>query len=147
MLVKNRNAQVWSTEHWEWISWQSNVVMHFLFPFLLDTCSFMVKLIWATTWQNQQSDCAPSEDSDQPGHPPRLIRVFAVRGCPGWSESSLGAQSFCWFCHEAAHIIFVLYSCTYSLINTPQPLYNTIIGVEANFRVNYQNRVISEEKV
>ena len=69
--------------------------------------------------------CAPSEDSEQPGHPPSLIRVFAVRikkawvlsyplssqrrlirlgGCPGWSESSLGAQSFCWFCHEAAHI-------------------------------------------
>ena len=24
-------------------------------------------------------------------------------GCPGWSESSLGAKSFCWFCHEAAH--------------------------------------------
>ena len=24
--------------------------------------------IWAATWQNQQSDCAPSEDSDQPGH-------------------------------------------------------------------------------
>ena len=23
--------------------------------------------------------------------------------CPGWSESSLGAQSFCWFCHVAAH--------------------------------------------
>ena len=57
--------------------------------------------------------------------PPSLIRVFAVRmkkdwvlrntlsaqrrlirlgGCPGWSESSQGAQSFCWFCHEAAHI-------------------------------------------
>ena len=63
--------------------------------------------------------CAPSEDSDQPGQPPSLIRVFAVRmkklwvliyplsaqrrllislgGCPGWSESSLGAHSFCWF--------------------------------------------------
>ena len=29
--------------------------------------------------------CAPSEDSDQPGHPPRLTRVFAVRmkkACP-----------------------------------------------------------------
>ena len=58
--------------------------------------------------------CAPSEDSDQPGHPPSLIRVFAVRmkkpwvlrnplsaeqrlirlrGCPGWSESSLGAHA------------------------------------------------------
>ena len=36
-------------------------------------------LKWAATWQNQQSECAPSEDSDQPGHPPILIRVFAVR--------------------------------------------------------------------
>ena len=34
---------------------------------------------WAASWQNQQSDCAPSENSDQPGHPPSLIRVFAVR--------------------------------------------------------------------
>ena len=55
---------------------------------------------------------ATSEDSDQPGIPPSLIRVFAVHsmgswgpnvsscghrrlirlgGCPGWSESSLGA--------------------------------------------------------
>ena len=24
---------------------------------------------WASTWQNQQRDCAPSEDSDEPGHP------------------------------------------------------------------------------
>ena len=23
--------------------------------------------------------------------------------CPGRSDSSLGTQSFCWFCHEAAH--------------------------------------------
>ena len=28
--------------------------------------------------QNQQNECAPSEDSDQPGHLPSLIRVFAV---------------------------------------------------------------------
>ena len=27
----------------------------------------------------QQNDYAPSEESDQPGHPPSLIRVFAVR--------------------------------------------------------------------
>ena len=33
------------------------------------------------------------------------LRKWAVRGCPGWSESSLGAQSFCWFCHEAAHFM------------------------------------------
>ena len=65
---------------------------------------------------------APSEDSDQPGHPPSLIRVFAVRmkkawvlsyplsanilirlgRCPGWSEFSLDTRSFCWFCCEMA---------------------------------------------
>ena len=28
--------------------------------------------------------CAPSEDSDQPGHPPSLIRVFAVRLKKAW---------------------------------------------------------------
>ena len=28
--------------------------------------------------------CAPSKDSDQPGHPSRLIRVFAVRMKKGW---------------------------------------------------------------
>ena len=66
-------------------------------------------IVWATSWQNQRNDCAPSEDSDQPVHPPRLMRVFAVRmkkacvlsypmiaqrsGCPGWSDSSLGAHA------------------------------------------------------
>ena len=71
----------------------------------------------------------PSEDSDQPGHPPSLIRVFAVcskdsQG-PGvsscgqrrlrsdWAEAqadpSLGwaHRSFCWFCHEAAKLIVI----------------------------------------
>ena len=62
--------------------------------------------------------CELSEYSDQPGHPPSLIRVFAVRmkkawvlsfplsaqrrlirlgGCPGWSESSLGAYAILLF--------------------------------------------------
>ena len=80
---------------------------------------------WAATWQNQQNECAPSEDSDQPGHPPSLIRLFAFRmkkhwafsyplstqrrlirlgGCLGWFESSLGAGSFCWFYHVVAQI-------------------------------------------
>ena len=62
--------------------------------------------------------CAPSEDSDQPRHPPSLIRVFPVHswvakdpsflhadsealirlgGCPGWSESSLSAYAILLF--------------------------------------------------
>ena len=42
------------------------------------------KIIWAATWQNQQSECAPCEDSDQPGHPPNLIRAFVVRMKKPW---------------------------------------------------------------
>ena len=53
--------------------------------------------IWAATWQYQQSDCAPSENSDQPGHPPSLIRVFAVRMKKAWVLSyPLGAQRRLW---------------------------------------------------
>ena len=69
--------------------------------------------IWAAAWQPTKQLCAPSEDSDQPGHPHSLIRVFAVcfmgswgpndclcgqqrlirlGRCPGWFESSLCAQ-------------------------------------------------------
>ena len=40
---------------------------------------------------------ADREDSDQTGRIKTLIR-------PGWSESSLGAHSFCWFCHIVAQI-------------------------------------------
>ena len=75
--------------------------------------------ILAATWQNQQNDCAPSEaQSDQSLRcalngwlttqaffmrtAKTLIRL---RGYKGWSESSLGAQSLCLFCHVAAHIV------------------------------------------
>ena len=34
---------------------------------------------WTMTCQNRQNVFAPSKDSDQPGHPPRLIRDFTVR--------------------------------------------------------------------
>ena len=41
--------------------------------------------------------CAPSEDSDQPGHPPSLIRVFAVRMLKTWVLSyPLSAQRRLW---------------------------------------------------
>ena len=70
--------------------------------------------------------CVPSEASDQPGHPPSLISVFAVCMMKAWSLSyPLSAQprlwsdwadaqadlslrwahwSVCWFCHVVAHI-------------------------------------------
>ena len=36
--------------------------------------SLLFDLNWAASFQKQQNDCAPSEDSDQPGHQPSLIR-------------------------------------------------------------------------
>ena len=84
-------------------------------------------MLWRTNEpQNDKTNkmiCAPSEDSDQPGHLPSPIRVFAVcmkkswvlsyplstqrrfwsdwadaqaiklGRCPGWSESSLGVHA------------------------------------------------------
>ena len=68
--------------------------------------------------KQKKKACVPSEDSDQPGHPASLIRVFAVRTKKAWALSyplSADAQadlnlrwvhrSFCWFCHEATDFI------------------------------------------
>ena len=38
-----------------------------------------VSLFEPPYYKTNKVACAPSEDSDKPGHPPRLIRVFAVR--------------------------------------------------------------------
>ena len=62
-----------------YISW--TIELDFFFAgksIVLNISSVIERIIWGTTWQNQQSDCASSEDSDQPGCPPSLIRVFAV---------------------------------------------------------------------
>ena len=69
--------------------------------------------------------CAPCEDSDQPGHPPSLIRVFAMRSVVAkgpmlsscgqrrfwsdWADAQAGLSlrwahmTFCRFCHALAH--------------------------------------------
>ena len=70
--------QLYSPEyHWVWINHPPSVTSHTLHPGLADSTICMTK--WAASWQNQQSGCAPSEDSDEPGHPPGLIRVFTGR--------------------------------------------------------------------
>ena len=109
-------------------------------------CRLEEEAFWATSWQNQQNDfCAqrrlrsawasaqsdqslPSEDSDQPGLPPSLIKVFAVRsvgslgpnfasGGQRWlwldwvdAQANLSLRcahrSFCWFCHAVAQFSY-----------------------------------------
>ena len=64
--------------------------------------------IWAASWQIQQNNCAPSEDSDQPGHPPSLFRVFAVRTKKAWVLSySLSAQPRLWSDWRIPRLIWV----------------------------------------
>ena len=59
---------------------------------------------WAATWQNQQNECAPTEDSYQPGHPPSLIRVFAVGMKKVWVLSyPLSAEQRLWSGWADAH--------------------------------------------
>ena len=83
---------------------------------------------WQTCHLNMT--CAPNKDSDQSGHPPSLIKGFAVcsmgswgpnvSSCgqwrlirlderPGRSEFA-GRRSFCRFCHEAALLYRQVYA-------------------------------------
>ena len=46
--------------------------------------------------QTNKMTCAPSEDSDQPGHLPSLIRVFAVRSVGSYEPKPSDWQRRCW---------------------------------------------------
>ena len=61
---------------------------------------------WAFAQSDQSLRC-PHEESFGPSLPIKRTAKTLIRlgECPGWSESSLGAQSLCWFCHVAAHVI------------------------------------------
>ena len=59
-------------------------------------------------------------------------RLIRLGGCPGWSESSLGTQSCCWFCHEVAHLgsLRYMWYCTHSrqsnLFHCNEPLVDVV---------------------
>ena len=94
--------------------------------------------IGATSWQNQQNDCAPSKDSDQPRHPPNLIRVFAIRMKKAWVLSyPMSAQRRLWsgwvddqadlslrwaHSHFAGFVVRLLFNIVLALELTPRSL-------------------------
>ena len=43
-------------------------------------------------------------------HEPRHDKTNKVTVRPAKTQISLGAQSLCWFCHVAAHIMFVSFT-------------------------------------
>ena len=60
---------------------------------------------WASAQSDQSLRC-PHEETLDPKLPTERTAKTLIRlgGRPGWSESSLGAQSFCWFCHVVAQM-------------------------------------------
>ena len=61
--------------------------------------------------------CVPSEDSDQPGHPSSLIRVFAGRRKKAWVLSHpLTAQRRLWSDWAAPRLIWGCVGCTVILL-------------------------------
>ena len=114
--------------------------------------SYLVAIPWSQVFcwhcslepphdKTNKTACAPSKDSDQPGHLPSLIIIFAhmkkawVLSYPLsaqwrlWSDW-VNAQAdlslrwvhrsvCCWFCHEAAHLI------SFSLLIVTTPIYNS----------------------
>ena len=93
---------------------------------------------------------ASSEDSDQPGHPSSLIRVFAVRfiGSKGpklpscrqpklwsdWVESYLcwAHRSFCWFRRAATH--FVIWAPSSEFVSSSIPSWQILTAHAQQFR-------------
>ena len=62
-----------------------------------------------TKWvcaQSDQSRRRPHEETLGTWLPIERTAKTLIRlgGCPSWSESSLGAHSFCWFCRVAGHV-------------------------------------------
>ena len=80
----------------------SRVIHYSLNQWQFTEISFPTKLIWTATSGNVLRTCAPCEDSGQPAHSRRLIRIFTGRnldsqgctgcGCAGWFESLLGVH-------------------------------------------------------
>ena len=113
--------------------------------------------------------CAPSEDSDQPGYPPSLIRVFAVRTKKAWILSyPLSAQRrlwsdwtdaqadpslrwahmpFCWICHALAQ--FYLITCTSNEDSYPACIFNALWSVTSlcisAFCINIRTPLLSDQ--
>ena len=57
----------------------TDIYIFFMLPFLICVLIFKLKTKYEPPHdKTNKMACAPSKDSDQPGHPPSLIRVFAV---------------------------------------------------------------------
>ena len=65
---------------------------------------------WASAQSDKSLRCPPEECLGPELNIERTAKtLIRLGGCPGWSESSLGAQPHCRFCHVVGHLSYTLY--------------------------------------
>ena len=92
---------------------------------------------WASAQSDQSLRC-PHEESLGPYLPIERTAKTLIRlgGCPGWSESSLGAHPLCWFCHEAAQFYVTIRKIIFLSIG--DALRNVDEDKSQNYKDNWQ---------
>ena len=95
-----------------------------LFIFVTKELECYGGVIW---WTNELTDdkinkmiCVPSEDSDQPGHPPSLIRVFAVCSVSSWGPNLSSSRQQRLIRLGAQIILSVLSCCSWNALTDKQ---------------------------
>ena len=135
LFFLNQNLQF--QKHTFLINYTALLFSHdFASLFLLQRDDDRFSCIWAASWQNQQNDCAPSEDSDKD---PSFLHVDSEEFWSDWADAQADPSlrwaqlPLYWFCHDVAHMfdetietnfreimisctLFVLYSRTDELI-------------------------------
>ena len=61
--------------------------------------------------------------------------LIRLGGCPGWSESSMGAQPHFWFCHEAAQLFLKVCGC------------HTLVSYELSYKMSVQTSITCNVKM
>ena len=66
-----------------------------------------LRSVWVSAQSDQPLLCALNGQLRTQAFFMRTAKtLIRLGGCPGWSESSLGTHSFCWFCHVMAQMTF-----------------------------------------
>ena len=70
---------------------------------IFEECKSLKTSVYLRREQNRPKSQGCSDPNVNQTH---LTKTNWLGGCPGWSESSLGAHSFCWFCHVMIQMLF-----------------------------------------
>ena len=105
-------ACTFSWLHRYWLTEKKSQMSHLMTKLTKWLCAqWRLRSAWASAQSDQSLRCLHEESLD-PWLSIECTEKTLIRlgWYPGWSESSLGAKSFCWFCHEEAQISNVVFA-------------------------------------